>query len=98
MAIGLSFDGTGDPVADIDTVLSAYLSDQSDPLTVPTACGEANDLVLENQTVNDTQEFVGCLTVTAGNNFTVGTTGDVTFRAGQSVALQGGFSVERVGD
>jgi len=60
---------------------------------VPTGCGGPNHLILENQTVNDTQEFVGCLTLTAGNGFVVEANGDVTFRAGEKVVLQDGFSV-----
>lgn len=31
-AIGLSFDGSGDPGTDPNTVASSYLSDQSDPV------------------------------------------------------------------
>ena len=96
-AVGPLFDGTGNPLADADTLVSAYLSDQSDPLVVPTSCGEPNDLLLQNQTVDDTQEFVGCLTVTAGGGFAVGPTGVVSFRAGQSIVLQDGFSVAEGG-
>lgn len=93
-AIGLSFDGTGDASSDPNTVPSSFLSDASDPLVVPTGCGEPNHLVLENQTVTDTQELVACLTITAGNAFAVGTTGIVTLEAGESVRLQNGFSVQ----
>lgn len=96
-AIGLSFDGTGDPSSDANTLSSSFLSDASEPLTVPTGCGHPNNLLLENQTVTDTQEIVACLTITAGNGFTVGATGFVTVRAGESVRLDNGFSVETGG-
>ena len=92
-AVALSFDGTGDPTSDANTLSSAYLSDASLPLTVPTGCGGPNDLVLEGQTIDDTQTFIGCISVTAGNGFMVGTSGDVTLRAGQQVVLTSGFSV-----
>lgn len=96
-AIGLSFDGTGDPSSDPNTVPSSFLSGASDPLPVPTGCGEPNHLLLENQTVTDTQELIACLTITAGNAFTVGATGIVTLKAGESVRFQSGFSVESGG-
>lgn len=96
-SVGLSFDGTGDPQSDSNTLPSAYLSDQSDPLVVPTSCGEPNDLLLQNETVNDVREFVACLTITAESGFVVGTTGEVIFRAGQSISLQNGFSVSSGG-
>lgn len=93
LAIGLSFDGSGNPTADGNTLISTFLSDDSEPVAVPTGCGEPNNLILENQTISGTQEFVGCFTITARNGFIVGATGDVTFRAGNSVTLAGGFSV-----
>lgn len=96
-AIGLSFDGTGDPSSDPNAVPSSFLSDASEPLVVPTGCGEPNHLVLENQTVTDTQELVACLTIAAGNAFAVGTTGVVTLKAGESVRFENGFSVQAGG-
>lgn len=92
-AVAPTFDGTGNPAADAHTLASTYLSDDTDALTVPTACGEPNHLVLETETVTDTRELVACLTVTAGNGFAVGATGDVTLRAGRAVILESGFSV-----
>lgn len=97
VAIGLSFDGSGNPTADPDTLASAYLSDDSAAVAVPTPCGEPNDLVLENQTVTGVEEHVGCLTVTAGNGFEVAATGDLTLRAGRSVTLTDGFKVQSNG-
>lgn len=93
LSIGPSFDGTGNPAADGNTRVSSFLSDDSDPVTVPTGCGEPNDLILTNQTIGGTQEFVACLTITAGDGFVVGATGAVTFRAGSKVTLEDGFSV-----
>jgi len=92
-AVGPTFDGTGNPTADGNTLSSAFLSDASPPLTVPTGCGEPNNRVLEAQTIDDPQTFIACLTVTAGNGFRVGANGNVTLTAGQQVALTGGFSV-----
>lgn len=92
-AIGLSFDGSGDAGSNADTVASSFLSAASEALTVPTGCGEPNDLLLDGQTIDDTQELVACLTISAGNGFTVAATGDLILRAGGSVRLQNGFSV-----
>lgn len=93
LAIGLNFDGSGNPIADGNTLISAFLSDDSEPVAVPTGCGEPNDLVLASQTITDTREFVACHTITASNGFVVGSTGNVVFRAGSSITLAGGFSV-----
>lgn len=57
-------------------------------------CADGLDsLVLENQTVTGTELFEACRTITAGPDFTVGSTGDVTFRAGEKIILRDGFSV-----
>jgi trimeric autotransporter adhesin len=50
-------------------------------------------LNLSNQTVTTPRVFETCGTITAGNNFIVGSGGDVTFHARDRVALSGGFSV-----
>lgn len=92
-AIGLAFDGSGNPGADPNTVVSAYISDISDPVPLPTSCGGPNHLVLENQTVTGTEEFVACLTITAGSGFVIEPSGDVIFRAGEAVNLQQGFTI-----
>lgn len=97
LAIRLSFDGSGDPVADANTLLSSFLSDDSEPVLVPTACGEPNHLVLEGQTISGAQELVACQTITAGNGFVVAATGDLILRAGISVTLQDGFWVDSGG-
>ncbi len=55
------------------------------------------DLTLENQTVTTVELFEACGTIFAGNGFVVGSTGDVTLRAGGSVVLQDGFSVQAGG-
>ena len=93
----MSFDGSGDPGSDADTIASAYLSDASDPLTVPTGCGEPNERLVENLTVDDTQELVGCLKVIGGNGLIVAPNGTLTLRAGQSIELRDGFSVQSGG-
>ena len=93
LAVGLNFDGSGDPGSDSNTRASAYISDASDPLPVPTPCGESNHLVLEQQTVNTTEERVACFTISAGNDYVVGPTGNVVFRAGSSIVLGNGFAV-----
>ena len=97
LAVGLDFDGSGDPGSDSNTRASAYISDASDPLPVPTPCGEPNHLVLEQQTVNTAEERVACLTISAGNDYVVGPTGNVVFRAGNSITLGNGFAVAEGG-
>jgi hypothetical protein len=96
-AVALSFDGSGDPTSDVDTVASAYLSAASDPLAVPTGCGEPNELLVENLTVEDVQEIVACLKVIGGNGLVVAPAGSLTLRAGQSIELRDGFSVQSGG-
>lgn len=58
-----------------------------------TVCGEPEDLVLTSPTVSTTETFVACFTITAHQSFAVGDGGDVTLRAGWTVALGAGFSV-----
>ncbi len=53
------------------------------------------DLYLSNQSVTGTETFDGCNSVTAQSGFTVTSTADVTFRAGNLIILGNGFSVER---
>jgi hypothetical protein len=93
LSLGPNFDGSGNPTADSNTRVSSFLSDDSDPVAVPTGCGGPNDLVLANQTISGTQEFLACLTITAGDGVVVATTGNATLRAGTSVTLAGGFTV-----
>ena len=50
-------------------------------------------LTLANQTVTTTRVFRSCGPITAGNDFTVGSGGDVTFHATDRVALSGVFRV-----
>lgn len=52
-----------------------------------------SDLDLSAQTVGTTETFEACDTISAGDGFEVGPTGDVTFRAGNLVVLRDGFSV-----
>jgi hypothetical protein len=58
-----------------------------EPCTFPT------DLALSAQTVDTTQSFDACYTITAGTGFAVVQPGAVTFRAGRTIALGNGFSV-----
>jgi hypothetical protein len=53
-------------------------------------CGET--IALENDTVFGTETITSCGTITAGNNYTVASSGDLTLEA-TTVALQDGFSV-----
>lgn len=51
------------------------------------------DVHLSNQTVTTTTVFEACSSLRAGPAFHVGQPGDVTFRAGQRIILDDGFSV-----
>ncbi len=62
-------------------------------LDIEGACGLGDSLELEQMSIDWTQEFEACTSITAGNDFVVASSGDVTFRAGQSVSLDDGFSV-----
>jgi serine protease AprX len=59
----------------------------------PGPCGYPTDRFLDRQTINTTQAFVACNTISTGDDFVVDASGDVTFRAGTSIALGNGFSV-----
>lgn len=61
------------------------------------ACTGDATLDLGAQTVTTTTTFQACLTITAGAGFVVASSGDVTFRAGQRIALGDGFSVQSGG-
>jgi len=61
-------------------------------VTVGSTCAGDADLVVPDQTVGGTTSFEGCLTLTAAN-VDVLSSGDVTLRAGDSIAIDNGFSV-----
>lgn len=58
-------------------------------------CG-SDELVLSQRTVTTREVFRACQSLTAGPDFTVESTGEAIFRAGDSVVLRDGFEV-RVG-
>jgi hypothetical protein len=64
-----------------------------DEITLASGFPATSDLDLTAQTVNTTETFEACDTIAAGEGFEVGTTGDVTFLAGNQVVLRDGFSV-----
>lgn len=60
----------------------------------PKECTAGDDeLVLNNQTVNNTVTEEACISITAGTSYTVGSSGDVTFHA-PTIVLEDGFVVE----
>jgi titin len=60
-------------------------------------CGAPPNLILEAGTIADAQTFEACETITVGNSnadpFSIETSGDLTLRAGLSVAMLNGFQV-----
>ncbi len=56
-------------------------------------CPFANDVVLLNDTLTGVQLFGACATLTVGPSLAIETPGDITFRAGQRIVLDDGFSV-----
>lgn len=62
-----------------------------------TGAGCIDDLELSSQDVTGTQFFRACQTITAGNDYRVTGTGDLTYRAGQRIVLADGFRVESGG-
>lgn len=52
-----------------------------------------DDLVLSNDTVNNTRMETACRTISVGPSYQVGATGTLVLRAGAGVILQNGFSV-----
>lgn len=69
---------------------SAYVLVSVNP---PPTCPHASDLNLSNQTINTTQIFEACHTITAGTDFVVGPSGNVTLHAMDWVALRPGFKI-----
>ena len=61
-------------------------------VTVGSTCAGDADVVVPDQSVGGTASFEGCLTLTAAN-VDVLSSGDVTLRAGDSIAIDNGFSV-----
>ncbi len=59
----------------------------------PGPCGYPSDRFLDQQTINTTETFAACNTISTGDAFAVDSSGDVSFRAGKSIALGNGFSV-----
>ncbi len=51
-------------------------------------------LALSSQMVHTVERFNACTTITAGPSFKVLSTGNVTFRVGEGVILNSGFSVD----
>ena len=67
-------------------------------VTVGSSCISDADAVLPPQTVTGIDTFEGCNSITAGSGgFIVAGTGDVTFTAGNWIALESGFSVQSGG-
>lgn len=61
-------------------------------VAVGKTCSADDDAVIPDQTVSGTVTFEGCLSLTAAN-VDVLSSGDVTFQAGDRIALENGFSV-----
>lgn len=59
--------------------------------------GGADHLNLTNQTIATTHPFSACRTITAGNNFVIAPSGDVTLHAVDWVALGPGFKISSGG-
>jgi len=57
------------------------------------ACGIGDNITLDNLTVDWTQSFEGCTSVTLGSGFQVESPGDVIIRAADRVVFEDGFSV-----
>lgn len=64
-----------------------------DEISLAAGFPAAGDLDISAQTVSSTETFEACDTISAGDGFEVGPTGDVTFLAGNQVVLRDGFSV-----
>jgi hypothetical protein len=64
-----------------------------DEITLASGFPAVSDLDLSAQTVGTTETFEACDTISAGDGFEIGPTGDVTFRTGGSIVLRDGFSV-----
>lgn len=79
------------------TETAAYNGVYGLEVAVGSSCTAASDPVFENDTVTGNEPFLGCNSITAGNNFVVASSGDATFTAGRRITLQNGFSVQSGG-
>jgi trimeric autotransporter adhesin len=77
----------------VDSVLNSFPGFYVDDVQIARICTDPSNLNLTNQTITTTQLFEACETITASTNFVVGSTGDVTFHAGQKVVMGPGFKV-----
>ena len=57
-------------------------------------CSSPNDVSLMNDTVTGSETHDACVSITAGPAYAVDTTGNLTLRAGSSIEMGSGFSVE----
>lgn len=83
----------------VDGVLNAFPGFYVDDVQVSSlpTCQTVLDLNLSNQTITTTQLFEACRSITAGNNFVISSSGNVTLHAVDWVALGPGFRVSSGG-
>jgi hypothetical protein len=101
--VDVTVDASGLAAGDYEAHLCISTNDPAQPLVVvpieltvledPCPVGPTH-LVLENVTLSGTEVYEACSTITAGPNFTITSTGDVTFRAGHTIILRSGVEIE----
>jgi len=86
--------GGGEKTVHAQIRRSTTVLEATDTIFYVTSCTSFPDVVDPGvQTVNGTQTWTACDTVSSGGGFEVGSTGTVTFRAKNRVVLRSGFSV-----
>jgi hypothetical protein len=74
---------------------SGQHAESSDTVQVVESCDLAGSLDLSGRVVDSTEVHEACQSISAGPDFrVVGPDGDLTFRAGVTIILRSGFSVE----
>ena len=85
----------GESSGETETATATYVVGAGETVTcVFTNSSACAPLVLSGETVTTTELYRGCPSVTAGPAFTIASPGDVTFEAGQWIALRNGFAVQ----
>jgi len=90
-------DGSASPAAVYSQVTNGTTYDAEDSIFLDAGFPATSNLVLSSQYVNHVVTYRACDTISAGDGYVVGPSGDVTFRAGRRVVLRDGFAVETGG-
>ena len=93
-AAALDIEAVGVDELSGDGLVDAFDTVQTVSLT---GSGCVDEVVLSDQDVDGTQFFRACESITAGGDYRVTDNGDLTFRAGDRIVIEDGFSISDLG-